>query len=268
MKKLALLLLLAVAPIFSWAQDIIVTTNSERIDAKVTEVSDKEVKYKRADNPNGPLYVLSTAKIASIVYKNGSVTVFNDKQAASNKSVNVKDEDDLPAGGVIQKIDDYYWMGDKRMNEETYFKYIEDNCEEAWDRYCSGRRMTRAGFALLGIGSGFTVLGITLSAVSGYTALYTTYTYTYNPRTGEIYDVDTSSDYKSYSDYGMYAAGVAFSVIGSATLAASVPLIVVGTIRKKTTLDTYNEECTTPQKPAMSLNLQSGRDGLGLAFKF
>ena len=259
MKKLALLLLLAVAPIFSWAQDIIITTNSERIDAKVTEVSDKEVKYKRADNPNGPLYVLSTAKIASIVYKNGSVSVFNNKQAASNKSVNVKDEDDLPAGGVIQKIDDYYWMGDKRMNEETYFKYIEDNCEEAWDRYCSGRRMTRAGFALLGIGAGFTVLGTTLAATQ-----IGVYTYTYNPRTGEVYD----TDYSSYRDYGVYAAGVAFSVVGAATLAASVPLIVVGTIRKKTTLDTYNEECTTPQKPAMSLNLQSGRDGLGLAFKF
>ena len=59
------------------AQDVIVTKQSERIDATILEVSDQEVKYKKQSNPTGPTFTLSTAKIASIIYANGEVQTFS-----------------------------------------------------------------------------------------------------------------------------------------------------------------------------------------------
>lgn len=63
------------------AQDVIVTRQAERIDAKVLEVSETEIKYKKSSNLNGPTFVLSTEKIASILYANGEVQVFEQQQS-------------------------------------------------------------------------------------------------------------------------------------------------------------------------------------------
>ena len=70
------------------AKDVIITRDSERIDAIVTEISESEVKYKKLDNPNGPTFVLSTSKIASIMYENGDVQTFKQEsqQVAQNNS--------------------------------------------------------------------------------------------------------------------------------------------------------------------------------------
>lgn len=62
------------------AQDIIVTRQAERIDAKIMEVSETEIKYRRTSNPEGPIFVLGVDKIASIVYANGEVQVFEKEQ--------------------------------------------------------------------------------------------------------------------------------------------------------------------------------------------
>lgn len=61
-----------------FATDIIILKNSTRIDAVIQEVSQSEVKYKKASNPNGPSFILSTSEILSIVYDNGDVQTFND----------------------------------------------------------------------------------------------------------------------------------------------------------------------------------------------
>lgn len=61
-----------------FATDIIILKNSTRIDAVIQEVSQSEIKYKKASNPNGPSFILSTSEIVSIVYDNGEVQTFND----------------------------------------------------------------------------------------------------------------------------------------------------------------------------------------------
>ena len=43
--------------------DLIIKTNSEKIEALIQEVSDTEVRYKKATNPNGPTFVLSITAI-------------------------------------------------------------------------------------------------------------------------------------------------------------------------------------------------------------
>ena len=58
------------------AQDIIVTKDSRRIEAKMTEVNKDDVKYKSFANQDGPTYTLLKRDIASIIYQNGQVEVF------------------------------------------------------------------------------------------------------------------------------------------------------------------------------------------------
>lgn len=64
------------------AQDIIVTTDAQKIEAKILEVSKTEIKYKEKDNLDGPTFTLGVEDINSIIYANGKVTLFNDKQSA------------------------------------------------------------------------------------------------------------------------------------------------------------------------------------------
>ncbi len=72
MKKTLLLFLATVGCILTVAaQDMIVRRDSSCIEARVTEISPTEVRYKRFSNPDGPTYVLPVSDIASIRYANG-----------------------------------------------------------------------------------------------------------------------------------------------------------------------------------------------------
>ena len=77
MKKALLLLCAFVISQIVIAQDVIVTKQSERIDAKIIKVTDAEIEYKQYNNPDGPTFTMSASKIASIIYSNGSVQTFN-----------------------------------------------------------------------------------------------------------------------------------------------------------------------------------------------
>ena len=76
MKKILSTILLVALSVISFAQDIIVTNDARKIEAKILEVSGTEVKYKETDNPEGPTFIISTNDINSIIYANGKVSLF------------------------------------------------------------------------------------------------------------------------------------------------------------------------------------------------
>lgn len=61
----------------SVAQDIIVCKDGTSLLGKVAEITDTEVKYHKADNPDGPLYTIKIASIMRINYENGTTDVFS-----------------------------------------------------------------------------------------------------------------------------------------------------------------------------------------------
>lgn len=67
MKKSFLILMLMLG-MHSFAADIIITKNGESINAKILEVSESEIKYKKENNLNGPTFIVSTTNVASIIY--------------------------------------------------------------------------------------------------------------------------------------------------------------------------------------------------------
>jgi hypothetical protein len=59
------------------ALDMIVLKDGNMIEAKVLEMSPTEIRYKRADNLNGPTIVLPVDRVLSIRYENGVLDIIN-----------------------------------------------------------------------------------------------------------------------------------------------------------------------------------------------
>lgn len=78
MKKTIILFLAVLCGVSSAvAQDLIFKTDASRIEAKVTEITPSEVRFKRFSNPDGPTYVLPVKDIRYIEYPNGEKEVFS-----------------------------------------------------------------------------------------------------------------------------------------------------------------------------------------------
>ncbi len=90
MKKILVILLLIVATT-SFAQDIIILKDNTKVEAKITEVSSKTIKYLKYNNQSGPSFVLEISKISSILYQNGEVASFDvvdvDKDINNNTTI-------------------------------------------------------------------------------------------------------------------------------------------------------------------------------------
>ncbi|MBL4652524.1 MAG: hypothetical protein JKY53_06615 [Flavobacteriales bacterium] len=55
------------------AQDVILKRDDTKVEAKIIEVHDDEIHYKKFSNIEGPTYVIETSKIKSITYQNGDI---------------------------------------------------------------------------------------------------------------------------------------------------------------------------------------------------
>jgi hypothetical protein len=83
----------------SFSQDMITKKTSEDIKAKVIEVTINEIKYKKFDNLNGPLFTLLKSDVLMIRYENGSKDIFNEVQNtvtanASSNDMSIKGKQD------------------------------------------------------------------------------------------------------------------------------------------------------------------------------
>lgn len=84
MKNLIMLLLPLTLPVMAYSQDIIITKKTEKIEAKIVEVSSNEIKYKKLNNLEGPTFILSSSEIVTVIYENGEVQVFEDSPLPKN----------------------------------------------------------------------------------------------------------------------------------------------------------------------------------------
>ena len=79
MKTFFTIFFLSFFSLSAFCQDTIYTRNGEMIPAKVYEITQNEVKYKKPSNPDGPMYVAEKNDIAVIEYQNGSKEIFSSK---------------------------------------------------------------------------------------------------------------------------------------------------------------------------------------------
>lgn len=62
------------------AQDIITKADGSKIDAKIEEITESVIRYRRVNNPNGPLYSISISNVVSVLFENGTTEKFTQTQ--------------------------------------------------------------------------------------------------------------------------------------------------------------------------------------------
>jgi hypothetical protein len=68
------------------ALDTIVLKDGSMIDARIMEIHLTEIRYKRADNLNGPMIIIPKDRVLSIKYENGVVEIINASPSAGQAS--------------------------------------------------------------------------------------------------------------------------------------------------------------------------------------
>ncbi len=86
MKTSALLLVAFLLSTRLFSQDTLYTTEGNVIQGKVTEITKDDIKYKKASNPDGPIYIISKSDVVVIEYKNGVKDVFS--KPSGNNEIN------------------------------------------------------------------------------------------------------------------------------------------------------------------------------------
>ncbi len=254
MKKILTLMVALLTAFNLFAADIIVTRDARRIEAKILEVSSSEIKYKEANNLEGPTFVLTAAEINTIIYNNGTVKVFDQpatqpaQQTYSNAGYSNAGYNKPAFSGLpITKTDDYYYMGDQRMTEDQYLEFIKQNCATAWESYSKGNLLWKQGWALFGVGMGLMIPGAVL------------------------YSLGMPGVNGRYDEPALWIPGVIFLTSGSILTTASIPCLIVGGIKKYNSHSVYNETCASKQQAyttPITFGITAGSNGVGVAMNF
>lgn len=258
MKKSLTLLLLVILSSLSFAQDIIITKDKERIQAKIMEVSQDEIKYKKFTYQDGPIFSIDIDEVVTVAYENGEVEVYDEETIEEkNEIIQAKAEalrKQEAMYGTFVKEDDFYYLYDRdkttKMDKKAYLEFIQNNCPEAYRNYQKGNKLWKAGLGMLGSGLGMTLLVGTPLYVVGVSKMVN---YDYGHRQ---YNVGVNCT----------VAGSVFLSVGALTTAGSIPLLVVGGIKRNNSHEVYNDHCKNPQYLSFSINAKA--NGVGLALNF
>lgn len=141
-----------------------------------------------------------------------------------------------------------YSYGETQMDKKAYAKFLYENSPELYQRYLNGQRTIKAGWSLFSIGCAMTITGGVLMGLAD--------------QADYDYDDHDVRDYWwsiSNAGLGMVCAGAAIAVI-------SVPIVGAGYGVRDNVYKRFNTRKN--RTPALSLDLQSSQNGIGLALKF
>jgi hypothetical protein len=88
----------------SIAQDIITRINGEEIQASVKEITINEIKYKRFDNPEGPMFHISKSEVFRIKYENGTIDTFTQPAAVQKQKEEIHPAQPQGSAAAVQPI--------------------------------------------------------------------------------------------------------------------------------------------------------------------
>ncbi len=237
------------------AQDILVLTNGDSIQAKITEITTKNISYKKFDYQDGPTIVVEIKNIKTIRYQTGEIVNFEHKTSTPYLTDSLRSK--LPF--IINSSKQGYTLDDGSLLSKQDFKIIlEDNkMLDMLYSYNKGEKMANIGKSLL-IGG--------MTAVAARSLLYT-----------GLNIVVLSSTYNNDMDLGI--GGVAFityfcfisnMIITAITLEASLPLIILGNVKQQSCVSEYNDIVRPPIQTSQRVSLGFGAtsSGFGLTLHF
>ena len=106
MRTLFISALTMITSFSAFSQDTLFTRSGKIIPAKVFEINQTDIKYKKPSNPDGPLYTISKEEIAVIEYKNGSKDVF---EGGNGQSTSKPADDVYSNGSSSTQVNNNYY---------------------------------------------------------------------------------------------------------------------------------------------------------------
>lgn len=242
------------------AQDVIITRDSKRIDASVQEISDTEVRYKRTDNPDGPVFVIKTQEISSIMFANGEVQSFENveaeppqQQATSNSGYGYTDYPVVVSKGHMvrytpggqMKLDGFaITYNGVELGKDACEDFFKATCPAAYNHYQNAVLVGYLADAFLEVGETLCIWGLVY---------------------GLVKEPDATT-----SEADIEANTTAFFAWGAACAVLSIPFYVWKLHLKTKSVQTFNEQCRyRPQSSSVaSLSFKVSPMGAGLALNF
>jgi len=155
---------LAIALMIGWnlncfGQDTILKNNGTRITGKVIEISPTEVRYKKAENMDGPVYIENRSDLTSIFYFNGLKDTFKFEKPWLVPA-SIKSEEVSPGPkkkfAELQKIGSRYSFNGEIINEREMRDYLSSLHDPAISEHLRMARMQKGfqniGFAAIPFG--------------------------------------------------------------------------------------------------------------------
>jgi hypothetical protein len=217
------------------AQDLIELVSGERIEAKVLEVG-YEIRYRRADFTDGPVYVLERPEVLMITYSNGYQEIINQEAAQQNNSFAVRES-------YLRMQANKYYEGFRLISKNEFLQQLQTQ-PNIYNDFRSGSSMRTAGFVVTGGGILIGLVGMSTRKRDVASQFNNANNFSFNstlepPRTGVLW------------------TGMGVSLVGAAIATA-------GSLKMNRALDEYNIQIgqTGMLRPVL-LN-----DGVGIALRF
>lgn len=130
--KLYLTSIFILFTIYCNSQDIIILKDGDEIKSKVQEILTNEVKFKKINNLEGPIYSINKDKIVMIIFENGEKEIFLDEKEDSDKL----------------EISSGFYKGNNKINRKEFKKLLYSN-QKAYNEYKSGTLLKTVGLVVL-----------------------------------------------------------------------------------------------------------------------
>ena len=108
------------------SQDILVYKNGDEVQAKVIEVFDDNIKYKKWGNLDGPSYTAIKKDVLMIKYQNGSKDVFNNQPAQINNQPAQTNSNNAVTQKKSEQGKICFYSSDKRIDQIDIYVYYYD----------------------------------------------------------------------------------------------------------------------------------------------
>ena len=217
-----------------FAQDVIITKTGEQIRAKIVEVTDDNVSYKKYHDQDGATFVLGKDKIKIISWENGDVDEYKEVALEQDPPV-VKETDVFP---YIDKRFGTFYLDNGQVYDGEQFKQflVEKNLSHIWTKYSGGKNLHIAGWGVIGGGVALGV--ISLAIING----------------GDV--------------LGAILIGIPISIISCVVITAGIPIAIVGTVKKNNAISDYNNLYGGKSRTQYSQNItiKAGCVGNGVGF--
>ena len=107
-RNLILCLLLCI--VSASAKDVITKTDGTKLDAKVEEITETLIKYRKASNLSGPIYTIPIASVSTIQYENGDTDTFNESVSTSPLPI---PQSSSPSDEELMRLADFQTFNDQ-----------------------------------------------------------------------------------------------------------------------------------------------------------